>query len=675
MKTSMTHGVKSAILLSLSLILLAQALYLPIALTGLLFVALVTLYVHFRKTAVQPFAKLWIGSGVVAALASIYLQYQTFLGVEAGVAVLTTFLFAKALEIKNSRDVIIVFNFALFVSASSFLLSQSVWMALLIFFCLTSSLIGLYRLQIAGFMHSAAEKNSFRHDVLHVVKFIGYALPFFILLFLFFPRLPPLWHIPVPEKKAVTGMSDRMSPGDIAQLSQSSALAFRILGDMSKLPPRSQLYWRAMVLDQYDGQTWTSSPRNQLSMPIAYQAVWAQQPKFAYQYLAADPQQSWITGLEQSVVTDPQYALKYDGSIRPVRAIQSNQPIRLQWVGAGHLNDNVQEHPLNVKRWTEYPAQLDLQAQSFARKLFEQSNRDPERYMRNLIGWYQAQHFAYTLQPGVLGQNRIDEFLFQSKQGFCEHYASSFSLLMRYVGIPARVVVGYQGGELAPDAKSWEVRQLDAHAWTEVKLKQQWIRVDPTAIIAPNRIDTGMQNLMDTDQDIWGEQRSNLNHQQYALLKKIRIWSDYASYQWQSKVVGYNAESQQSWLNKIGIHSTYTMVLVLIISLSLVLAGYFVFIFYRKWQTTSEVERLIERFSKGLQQEWRKHEAETVAVWMLRLAENMEKHEAEIFEKVAELHQKIVYAPQYDVKDMMQLKKMLKTCASVLVENRKHLSK
>jgi hypothetical protein len=184
-----------------------------------------------------------------------------------------------------------------------------------------------------------------------------------------------------------------------------------------------------------------------------------------------------------------------------------------------------------------------------------------------------------------------------------------------------------------------------------------------------------MQNFMEADQNVWGAQRSSVSYQQYALLKKMRIWSDYASYQWQSKVVGYNAESQQSWLTKFGIHSVYSMVIVLFVSIAFLIAGYFVFIFYHNWKSTSEVERIIERFSKGLQPNWRKQTAETVSVWMQRLGDQIDTNEAQIFEKVAQLHQKIKYAPQHNQQDKDELKRMLKTCSSVLNNKRKFLSK
>ena len=259
----MIHAdVRTSILITLLLVLMAQALFNPLGLSIILALMLLGLFFGFKKSA-ATLSKIWTFGFTILALGVIYFHYHSFIGVEAGVAVLSTFLFAKALETKNKRDTIILLNFALFVSASSFLYSQSIWMAIMVLLCLFSCLIGLYRLQSSEFKDAQNQSSALKNDAKHVAKFLMLALPFFVLLFVFFPRLPPLWHIPIPEQKGVTGLSDTMSPGDIAQLSQSSSLAFRILGNLDKFPAREQLYWRAMVLDQYDGKTWTSSVINQ----------------------------------------------------------------------------------------------------------------------------------------------------------------------------------------------------------------------------------------------------------------------------------------------------------------------------------------------------------------------------------------------------------------------------
>jgi hypothetical protein len=202
---------------------------------------------RYSKQKISPFPRLFLVFFSLLSLGLIYLNYQTLLGVEAGVAFLSTCLFAKSLEAKNTRDLLIVFNFALFVSASLLLHSQAFWMAVLVFSAFVMCLMGLYRIQTGLFNQHQLLSNQLKNDVKQILKFVGIATPFFIILFIFFPRLPPLWAIPIQKNQATTGISDRMSPGDIAQLSQSSALAFRVVADMRQLPNRQELYWRALV--------------------------------------------------------------------------------------------------------------------------------------------------------------------------------------------------------------------------------------------------------------------------------------------------------------------------------------------------------------------------------------------------------------------------------------------
>lgn len=675
----MHHSIQQSILLSLILILAAHMLFSPVTLSVIFAIMLLLLYRHYKKKTARISKVLTYGL-TCCALISIYLSYKSLIGIEAGVALLCTFLFAKALESHTQRDLIILFNFALFVSASSFLYSQSMWMTVLVILCLISCFIGLYRIQKSAFADYTSRHSSsqdVKHDLKNVGKFIAYALPFFLLLFLFFPRLPPLWHVPIPDAKGVTGMSDTMSPGDIAELSQSSALAFRIVGNMQQLPPRSKLYWRAMVLDQYDGRTWTSNFSNQQSVQAAQ--LQPEQIDFQYQYIAADPRIQWIMALEKSVPNQQGYILRRDWSIVPQRQNGRIQPITLQWVGE---SVDIQKNDAQSERYRRFVQRLNVQvqtqsdpkAQQFALQMFAQSQQQPERYVQNILQWYRNNGFSYTLKPGTLGQNRVDEFLFQSKQGFCEHYASSFALLMRYVGIPARVVVGYQGGELAPDGQSWEVRQQDAHAWTEVLLNQKWVRIDPTAIIAPQRIDDSMQNLLADDRAVLGTDTQMWQYQHSNFIRSLRVWSDYASYQWQSKVVGYDAESQRRWFGRLGLYSNYALVAVLVSSILIVLAGYFGWIFWKKRQQGSRVHRALDKFSKRLPAQLQKQDAETVSVWMQRLAAQVDENEQEAFKRLGACYQQYTYAPEHDPVSEQVFFDLLKTCADVLKKHRKDLS-
>ncbi|KGT46330.1 MULTISPECIES: DUF3488 and transglutaminase-like domain-containing protein [unclassified Acinetobacter] len=665
----MTASIRTAILLSLSLILAVQVSYLPVGLSGIFTLMLVLLWLNFRKQT--TLSKTWVLLLTIIALAVIYFSYQSFLGVEAGVSVLSTFLFAKAFETKTKRDLIILFNFALFVAASTFLFSQSFIMTFGILLCLLSCLIGLYRVQTSEFGPDAqAQERALRQDAKHVGKFILYALPFFILLFIFFPRLPPMWHIPIPEKKGVTGISDRMSPGDIAELSQSSALAFRIIGDIRKLPPRSELYWRALVLDEYDGQTWISSAVNQQPQFRSQPDVNPLPAGWDYQYLASDPSVLWVMGLEKSIPLERRYYSRYDWGIVPRRLTQRMEPIHLRWIGT-QVKQPVSHSNYLQQLNTRTPAQFDPKTQALAVRLAKQSE-SPQRYIQNVLNWYRQNQFVYTLTPGTLGQNRVDEFLFQTRRGFCEHFASSFVMLMRYAGIPARVVTGYQGGSLAPDGKSWEVRQMDAHAWTEVWVNNQWQRIDPTAMIAPQRIDEGMQHIISQDETVLGEGKWAAHYQ---MLTKLRIWSDYASYQWQSKVVGYNAESQRSWMSKLGLHSAYAAVWILIASMLLLMISYFLWIYVRNIQQRSPFEHAISRLEKSLSKHLHRQSAETFRQWMQRLSTEADIKQSMVFQQAVNIYERSQYADQsMDSKDISEFNDLLKKCAYIIKSQGKNLS-
>ncbi|AZM38607.1 DUF3488 domain-containing protein [Acinetobacter baumannii] len=662
----MTKQIYFCILAVLAFVLIGQVAFIPVTLSGLWGVIWLILVWRYSKQKISPFPRLFLVFFSLLSLGLIYLNYQTLLGVEAGVAFLSTCLFAKSLEAKNTRDLLIVFNFALFVSASLLLHSQAFWMAVVVFSAFVICLMGLYRIQTGLFNQHQLLSNQLKNDVKQILKFVGIATPFFIILFIFFPRLPPLWAIPIQKNQATTGISDRMSPGDIAQLSQSSALAFRVVADMRQLPDRQELYWRALVLDEYDGTTWTSSFYNQ-----QIKSVTSNSQGVAYQYLAADEQANWIMGLEYSIPQERYLQLYQDDSIRPSKLIKRNQPIQMFWLGRTSTSSTLLSSR-QIEFNTRFDHDRDQKAQQLAHQLFEQSQKQPEKYIKTVLNWYRKNNFVYTLTPGTLSGDRIDQFLFSSRKGFCEHYASSFVMLMRYAGIPARVVTGYQGGQFALDGESWEIRQLDAHAWSEVYLDGEWQRIDPTAIIAPQRIDSGMQNYMAEDQKVWGDAQAQAwRLQQFKFLKNMRVWSDYLGYQWQSKVVGYDAEKQKNWLSKLGFNSSYSYVLILIIGIAGILAVYVGFYWWRQTRQQELYQRVIIQFQKQLPKHLHKRSEETFQVWMQRLSSVDSDQKS--FHQVVVLYQKIVFLEQNTQQNIQEFKKLLKVCAIAIKQSQKNL--
>ncbi|ENV46797.1 hypothetical protein P255_00946 [Acinetobacter brisouii CIP 110357] len=656
----------------LLLILLAQIAFAPVSLlVAYAVVWLGTLRIFGRKKSLVLPA-VFRGGFIVVGLACIYLQYRTFFGVEAGVAFLSLCLYGKALESKDKRDALVSFNFALFVFASLFLYTQAFYMAILVFLGVVVSLLGLYAIQKADFTeHALPSKKELWTDTLHIFKAILFAVPFFIILFLFFPRLPPLWYIPLPDQnKAVTGVSDTLSLGDIAELSQSNALAFRIVLPVTSLPPRSELYWRAMVLDRFDGQKWNSSEINQ-QWQTEKQPELAQAKHLNYSYLPADSEQRWVMGLEHSVPASQRYVLRQDGSIVSRRAVQSTQPIVLTWVSASSIDRQLPEYVRYIN--LQLP-ETDPRSKALAAQLYQESGQQPERYIQHVLNWYRQNKFSYSLSPGILQGDRVDQFLFQTRVGFCEHFASSFVVLMRAAGIPARVVVGYQGGQPAPDNQSWEVRQLDAHAWAEVWVNQHWQRVDPTALIAPQRIDNGMQNYLSETR----QQNSStlFSPQRMSLINQLRVWSDYASYQWQSKVVGYDVEQQRSWLRSWGINSQTKSLWVLITTILSILLLYIAVIVWRNRPQRTQYEKLIHQFNQRLDQDLQKMPEETFQKWMLRLSLLTLPEQQPIFKRLIDLQHCLVFQKkqQHKAEIWKEFALLLKECSIVLSKRRKILS-
>ncbi|MGE6392994.1 DUF3488 and transglutaminase-like domain-containing protein [Psychrobacter sp. PSP] len=524
--------------------------------------------------------------GFLLGLVGLWLTYNTAFGLDMGVAFLVLCLASKLWELYKRRDAYVVLNLSLFVLAALFLMDQGLLTTLEV-------VLGAVIVLLA-FIALNDDSNDDGDGRLRTLGVLGIgALPLLVVLFLFFPRLPPLWSVQLSAQQATTGVSDSMSPGDFANLGQSTQLAFRVeFGD--ERPPQQQLYWRGLVFSDFDGVTWR--PSNQVSQwPTRSQAPTWIQNAFAtvpeqvqaaptrYQIILEPTQQNWLFGLDYSFSQQP------DINITSNFTLSKDQPVTQQL-----RYDVLQFAPMRIDTvLTEASRRLNLalpaegnpQARALAQQLFVQSGSDPVRYMAAIERWINQTEFRYTLSPPRLNTDRIDEFLFQTKAGFCEHYSSSFTFMMRAAGIPARVVAGYQGGELSQGGDVWEVRQKDAHAWTEVWLEGQgWVRVDPTSFVAPERVEQGM-NAMTQQQGaaMFGSGASaQISYQQYQMLQTLRRLSDQASYYWQKDVVGYDQDKQaDSLLKWFNISSIMQQVIWLAASAIIVMTT-LVFIIWRR---------------------------------------------------------------------------------------------
>ncbi|MEZ7518700.1 transglutaminaseTgpA domain-containing protein [Psychrobacter sp. NPDC078370] len=566
--------------------------------------------------------------GFLLGLLGLWLTYNTAFGLDMGVAFLVLCLVSKLWELYKRRDAYVVLNLSLFVLAALFLMDQGLLTTLEV-------IVGAIIVLLA-FIALNDDSNASGDGRLRTLGVLGVgALPLLVVLFLFFPRLPPLWSVQLSGQQATTGVSDSMSPGDFANLGQSTELAFRVEFDGER-PPQQQLYWRGLVFSDFDGVTWRPAPQkdqwsSRLQAPAWIQNAFATVPDESraapvnYKVILEPTQQNWLFGLDYPFSEQPDINTTSEFTLSKDQPV--TQQLRYDVLQFAQMRIDPVLTEASRRENLALPNEGNPQARALAKQLFEQSGSDPVRYIAAIEQWINRTDFRYTLSPPRLNTNRIDEFLFETKAGFCEHYSSSFTFMLRAAGIPARVVAGYQGGEPSRNGNVWEVRQMDAHAWTEVWLEGQgWVRVDPTAFVAPERVERGMNTM--TEQQgaaMFGNGASaQISYQQYQMLQTLRRLSDQASYYWQKDVVGYDQDKQaDSLLKWFNISSIMQQVVWLATSAVSVMAILVFVIWYRRRKRWHPADLPLAQLSKRVAKHDKllaRNDNEGQLAWLERLA-------------------------------------------------------
>jgi protein-glutamine gamma-glutamyltransferase len=465
-----------------------------------------------------------------AAFFGVFATYRTLNGVEAGTALLVVMAGMKLLETRTVRDLTVVVFLAYFALFAAFLYNQELLhlpYMLLTAWLLTATLMRL---------HQTTATMPVREAVGITGKMFLQALPFAVLLFLFFPRLPgQFWAVPAREQ-ASTGLSDEMSPGDVSELSISGEIAFRVRFE-GDLPPPSQRYWRGPVLHDFDGRTW----RRARSLFVEQQLI-PHGPEYSYRLMLEPHQRNWIFPLD--VVTAGWHPRRVTRT-SDYQLLTRNPVSTLMHFDLRSSPSYTVSGPLpNLMRKadTHLPAQHNARSFALARELRAEADSD-QAFVDAVLAKFRNEEFFYTLEPPRLGQDAVDDFLFNTRRGFCEHFASAFTVLARAAGIPARVVTGYQGGQYNRMGGYLIVRQSEAHAWSEIWLEGRgWVRVDPTAAVAPERIERGIEAAVPENEPVPGRLlREN------SWLSQLQLAWDAANTFWNDQVVGFG-EAQQRWL-------------------------------------------------------------------------------------------------------------------------------
>lgn len=558
----------------------------------------------------------------------VFAEFWTIVGRDAGLALLTVMTSFKILESRTHRDLLILIFLCYFLIATHFLFSQSIFIAVLMLITLiviTATLITL---------NQRNNEVSIKQRLKSSLRLVTLSVPLMLILFVLVPRIPgPLWGITNEQRGGITGLSDHMSPGEISNLITSNEVAFRVDFD-DNVPQQQQLYWRGPVMVKFNGRRWNQQPRRRsqqlqiTSLEPSTSYTVTLEPNGAFWLLALDIP----TGVVDKSVMTREYQLLSDKKINDLRRYSITSSLSYQ-IG-------VDEDPEYLDEALFYPSDSNPRTIAYGKQLAEQFSQ-PEEIVNQVLTMFRQQEYFYTLQPPLLRGDVVDEFLFETRRGFCEHFAGSFALLMRAAGIPARIVTGYQGGEFNNVGNYLIVRQSDAHAWTEIWIQDKgWIRIDPTAAVSPLRIEQGIDNAL-------GDEAASFRIENRNPLFGNLLYSwDNLQHSWNDWVINYDDRKQRLFLQKldVGIENAGDMIIALVILLASFSGLFWLISWYRERPPKpEEYEILFRRFTaKMAKHGYKRKESEDSRQYLKRITVSDQKQSTQI-EQFIDLYNRIKY--------------------------------
>lgn len=559
--------------------------YLPPWITALFLACAALRWQIERKRWRLPPASLRIFLAL-ACSAGVYVSFESISGVGPGSALLAVMAALKLLETRKRRDQFVLLFISIFLVMAALLREQYVW-------SLPYLVAGLTVVMTAWLRMSTAAAEPASRSFASTGRLLLYAAPLCLAMWIFFPRIAsPFWSVPIDTSSGVTGLSNQMRPGDISSLSLSDEVAFRVSFEEA-IPERGQLYWRGLVLYRFNnGRTWTGIEPTETSGGRERIEVYGDPVR--YEITMEPTRQQWVYAL------DVPYAWSLDQAFMGgQQQLARKQPIdqRIAYSAVSYPQYRIDTRGSYwLQGYTRLSAGSNPRSFELAREM-RRNAADEQSYIEDVLAMFHEEAFFYTLEPPALGRDPVDEFLFETRRGFCEHYASAFAVMMRAAGIPARIVLGYQGGEFNPLGGYLIVRQSDAHAWTEVWLGGRgWVRVDPTAAVAPERIESGLSAARMTGLgERWGFDAPS------ELLHRLVLTWDAFNARWNEWLLGYGPENQDRFMRWLGMdRPTWKKMLLALVAVGTVLTLALSFAMLRRYRPPRKdpAARLYGRFTR-----------------------------------------------------------------------------
>lgn len=574
------------------------------------------------------------------AIAALVGVYGGLMGRRAAVSMLVLMLSLKLLETFSTRDARIVVSLSLFLCATQFLFSQGVLMIIYIIACLLSALIALMYTQRREAYEDLGDvpktNGSFLTELGFGVRLMAIAFPIGLTLFLLFPRWSsPLWGMPDDTLDARSGLSDSMTPGSIQSLFMDDSPAFRVKFE-GDIPRHSDLYWRGPVFWDFDGRTWQVSFFSRHLL-----ADTKPDPKnapFRYEVQMEPTEQRWLYALDYPALTPRGTNMTMDYQLLAKSPLtQLNTYVMASDPG---FIDTPDLEQTNLWAAIELPEGFNPRTARMMAQWRSETKSDAAIVQRALAHFNKEQ-FHYTLNPPLLSKHSVDEFLFDTQKGFCEHYASAFTVMMRMAGIPARVVTGYQGGWFNSIGSYLLIRQSDAHAWSEVWLSGAgWTRIDPTAAVAPSRVEKGAIDSLD-------QRRHMLD---FEWMRQARNTFDLFQRGWNNWVVAFGFDHQSRMFSMFGwnfLDSTklvIAMVVIILVITAIIFMLMPVLLKVRSAQKQDPLVRLWQRFIRKLEKAGFVSSPAMGPMELAASASGQLEYEGDGIDRIAELYMRCRYS-------------------------------